>query len=212
METIWWRSRLATWAFGAAFLGLLSAGRVPAQAPPPPPDDLRARMEKLEQENKAMSDRLQQVLSGGPVQAAAARTEDEKRIQQLVADAVRAHDEEKKRADDKKKADEQAKKDAEGYVIGTDLGMTGTWRPTTGLWFSTPNGDFQSHMGFWMQWDTGYFSQSQNLKPASQIGTLEDDTFFRRIRPFWEGKAWDMVDWNLILVPGSFGCVAGVLE
>jgi hypothetical protein len=212
MQSISRRSRLATWACGAALLGLLSAGRVPAQAPPPPPDDLRARMEKLEQENKAMSDRIQQLLSGAPVQAAAARTEDERRLQQMVADAVKAQDDAKKAAEDKKKADEQAKKDAEGYAIGSDLGLTAKWRPTSGLWFSTPNEDFQLHMGFWMQWDTVYFAQSQNLKSPSQLGDLEDGTYFRRIRPFWEGKAWDMVDWNLILVPGSFGCVAGVLE
>jgi phosphate-selective porin OprO/OprP len=131
-----------------------------------PPDDLKGRVEKLEQQNQMLQDRLR-TLSGGTGK------------------------EEKK--------DEGPPKAPEDYVIGSVLGMTGTWRQTSGLWFQTPNGDFQMHMGFWMQWDTTSWTQSATTKPPNQLGNFQDGTYFRRIRPFWEGQAYDTIEWNLIL-------------
>src|SRR5262249_12155023 len=107
-----------------------------------------------------------------------------------------------------KDADEKAKTESEGFVIGSDLGLTASWRPDSGVWLETPNKDFQMHLGFWMQWDTVFWTQSPSLKPVSQIGDLEDGTYFRRIRPFWEGRAWDTVEWNLILALEQISAVS----
>jgi phosphate-selective porin OprO/OprP len=99
-----------------------------------------------------------------------------------------------------KKTEQQRTQDApDGFVIGSQLGLTARWRNTDGVWLETPNQDFRMHFGFWMQWDTTSFTQSAALKPPNQIGDLQDGTYFRRIRPFWEGTAYDTIEWNLIL-------------
>jgi hypothetical protein len=55
------------------------------------------------------------------------------------------------------------------------------------------------------------WTQNKALRLPNQVGDLEDGTFFRRIRPLWDGTAWDTVEWNVILaleqVQGSFSNV-----
>ena len=77
--------------------------------------------------------------------------------------------------------------------------MTARGNILNGVTFETPNKDFTSHIGMWFQYDSVWWSQSNRLKPASQIGDLEDGTFFRRIRPYWEGTAYENMEWFLML-------------
>jgi phosphate-selective porin OprO/OprP len=35
--------------------------------------------------------------------------------------------------------------------------------------------------------------------PSTGIGDLEDGVFFRRIRPSWDGQAWEVIEWNVEL-------------
>jgi phosphate-selective porin OprO/OprP len=107
-----------------------------------------------------------------------------------------------KRRDDERKAQEAAAKaqaEAEGYKVGTDLKMSGRWNPASGLTFETPNKDFVSHFGFLLQYDNVWFNQSPTLRPQSQLGDLQDGAFFRRIRPTWDGTAWEIMEWNVAL-------------
>jgi hypothetical protein len=127
----------------------------PAAAEPigvPPPDDIKGRLERLEQQNQVLQDRLR-TLTGGTDPPAANKADEER-----------------------KKEEERVRKEVEGYVIGTELGMTARWKTDTGLWFETPNGDFKMHMGFWMQWDTTSWTQSATTKPANQLGDFQDGT------------------------------------
>ncbi len=87
----------------------------------------------------------------------------------------------------------------QGYRVGSDLGMSVHWNVLNGVTFETPNRDFWSHLGFWFEYDTVAFTQSPRLNSPSQIGDLQDGSFFRRIRPEWEGGAWEVVEWDVIL-------------
>lgn len=78
----------------------------------------------------------------------------------------------------KKKAAEQqakAKAEAEGYKVGTDLGIKTHWDFHNGVWFETPNKDFTSHIGFRAEEDTVGWKQTI---PVSQVGDFQDGTFF----------------------------------
>ena len=102
-----------------------------------------------------------------------------------------------------RKAEEACKKaqaEAEGYEVGTDLKMSVRWNITNGVTFETPNKDFVSHLGFRFQFDNVWFDQRPDAlrrQPAAGgIGELEDGFFFRRIRPSWDGTAWEVMEWN----------------
>ena len=52
------------------------------------------------------------------------------------------------------------------------------------------------HFGFRFQNDAVWFTQSDNLRSSKQVGDLQDGVFFRRIRPSWDGVAWEVMEWN----------------
>lgn len=102
---------------------------------------------------------------------------------------------------DKSEADAnkaETKPDA-GYEVGSDLKMSARWDINNGLLFETPNKDFVAHFGVRTQVDFVGFSESPALKQSANFGTLEDGAFFRRIRPQWDGTAYDIVEWQLQL-------------
>jgi phosphate-selective porin OprO/OprP len=92
-----------------------------------------------------------------------------------------------------------AQAEADGYRVGSDLRMSAHWNPLNGVTLETPNKDFVTRLGFWFQYDSVSFTQFSNLRAASQLGELQDGTFFRRIRPEWEGTAWEVLEWDVIL-------------
>jgi len=91
-------------------------------------------------------------------------------------------------------------KDApKAYEVGSDLKMTARWNPANGVTFETANKDFVSHLGVRFQFDSVWFDETANLKPANQMGDLQDGCFFRRVRPSWDGTAYDVLEWNVEL-------------
>jgi phosphate-selective porin OprO/OprP len=116
-------------------------------------------------------------------------------VEKIVADYLKWREAEKKAAEEAARAAEEC----DGYKVGTDLKMSAHWNILNGVTFETPHKDFVSHLGLWFQFDSVAWSQSGTLKPASQIGDLQDGVFFRRIRPEWEGTAWEVMEWDVIL-------------
>jgi phosphate-selective porin OprO/OprP len=164
--------------------------------------ELKARLDKLEKENKEFRDKLKEVSPYVAPYGNEPPKQDSEKVKKIVNDVLKERDDKKKKDDDKKKKDDDKKKkqkDREGFVTGSDLGLTARWRSDQGLWFETKNKDVQSHIGFFFQWDTSYFTQSANLRPVSQLGDFQDGTFFRRMRPLWDGQAYDTIEWNVIL-------------
>ena len=94
---------------------------------------------------------------------------------------------------------QQAAAAEQGFRVGSDLSMTAHWNLLNGVTLETPHRDFWSHLGFWFEYDTVAFTQSKGLNSPSQIGDLQDGAFFRRIRPEWEGQAWEIIEWDVIL-------------
>src|SRR5262249_51242480 len=136
--------------------------------------EMKARLDKLEKQNEE----LRQKLESKPIQisatapAAPADVDKEKINKQIDAYL--------KQKDDKKKA---AQEEAEGFKVGSSLGISTRWNPDQGLMFETAKKDFVAHLGFFFQWDTVAFTQTPTSRLASQIGDLQDGTYFRRIRP-----------------------------
>ncbi len=190
MGNVVWRMRAGGLTFGLAVL-LIGAGAARADDLA----DLKARMDRIERENWELKQKLGGARQYTAYQTGAATAPEQEKVKKVVGEVL-------KERDDKKKAEEaatKARQDEEGFKAGSDLGLTARWRPDQGLYFETKNKDVQSHIGFFFQWDTVFFTQSPNLKPANQIGDLQDGTFFRRIRPLWDGQAYDTIEWNVIL-------------
>jgi phosphate-selective porin OprO and OprP len=116
-------------------------------------------------------------------------------VEKIVGDYLQQRDEAKRQQE----AADRAKAEADGHKVGTDLRMSAHWNPLNGVTLETPNKDFVSHFGFWFQYDSVWFNQNANLKSSSQVGDLQDGSFFRRIRPQWEGQAWEVMEWDVIL-------------
>ena len=38
--------------------------------------------------------------------------------------------------------------------------------------------------------------ERQHRRRSSQLGDFQDGVFFRRIRPSWDGQAWEVIEWN----------------
>jgi phosphate-selective porin OprO/OprP len=80
------------------------------------------------------------------------------------------------------------------------------WNTANGVTFETPNKDFVSHIGVRFQLDSVWFDQDHRLSaPAGGIGDLEDGVFFRRIRPSWDGQAYEVFEWNVELLLENLG-------
>jgi phosphate-selective porin OprO/OprP len=148
--------------------------------------DLKARLEKLEKQN----DELRQKLETQPIvpTAAASAEPNADQVRTIVAEYLTGQEEKKKQ--------EEADK---GHAVGSDLKMSARWNPSNGVTFETPNKDFVSHLGFRFQLDMVGFSQDSNLRKttaAGGINDLQDGVFFRRVRPSWDGTAYEIIEWN----------------
>jgi len=119
-----------------------------------------------------------------------------------------------KEKDDQKKAEDEAKKahgDPDSYVVGSNLGMTVKWETISdregnerggnvqaqqGPRLSTTDGDFTVHFGFRFQYDVVAWDQSPVSRLPSQLGDFEDGTYFRRLRPYFDGRVWQVVEFT----------------
>lgn len=153
--------------------------------------EMKARMDRLETQNRQLMEMLQQ----RQVQPASAQVSSNDDVRKVVAGILKEQDD-KKKADEAKKKQEAAEK---GYEVGTDLSMGVRWNPTNGVTFETPNKDFVSHIGVRFQLDSVFFNQSGGLDHPTPAGitNLQDGVFFRRVRPSWDGTAYDIFEWNV---------------
>ena len=82
--------------------------------------------------------------------------------------------------------------------VGSDMSIKAGFKNGTGLYMSTPNGDFTMHAGFWVQWDNVSW-RNNSLNAAAtpgNIGSLQDGDFWRRIRPFVEGTFYETYEYR----------------
>jgi phosphate-selective porin OprO/OprP len=214
-----WRKFLGLLFLGGTAAALLGGGSAYAADK----DDLSALQQQLEaqkqqlEQQKQMLDELQKKLGQvtqptltpadpipglppAPVPVAPPAASPEKdTIEKIVSDYLKKKDEEKKAKDEKEKAEKEAEKlakEEEGFKVGSDLSMSVRWNPLNGVTFQTPNKDFVSHIGVRFQMDSSWWHQTPATRTASQLTDFQDGVFFRRIRPSWDGQAWEVVEWN----------------
>src|SRR5262249_7877654 len=156
--------------------------------------ELRILLEQQGRQIEELKRQLQAVtasINPAPNEPASPKLDDQS-VKKLVSDYLKEQDQ-KKKADD---AAAKQKQEEEGYKVGTVLNMSARWNIANGVTFETPNKDFTSHLGFRFQLDSVWFDQDPALRSPRQIGDLEDGIFFRRIRPSWDGTAWEVMEWN----------------
>lgn len=155
---------------------------------------LQEQSKQIEELKKRL-DAAQTAASSGSVQGVSLAPQgkvDDDAVKKIVNDYLKESD--KKKKEDEAKA--KQKIEEEGYKVGTVLGMSARWDPTSGVRFETPNKDFTFHAGYRFQLDNVYFTQSNNIRPSAQIGDLQDGIFFRRSRPSFDGTLYEIIEFN----------------
>jgi phosphate-selective porin OprO/OprP len=200
-----WRRTLGALACGTAIV-LLAGGNVQAA------DDavlkqLMERLDRLEKQNEQLRQQVDGTASGGiaPYKAADEEKEKVNKLIDVYLKDKETKDKEKKKVEDARKDAEKKAKEEEGYKVGSETDLKARWNLDQGLIFETKNRDFWSHIGFFFQWDTVSFTQNPLLRAGTQLGPFTDGTFFRRIRPLWDGQAWGFAEWNVILALEQIG-------
>jgi phosphate-selective porin OprO and OprP len=190
-------------------------------------EELKARIDRLEQQNRELLQYFQQCKAlsngavlgtpgSGPLPSPQAVTnsppttpQNQDDIKKIVADFLNDTAAKNKAEEDAKKA----KEDEEGYKIGSVMTMTAYW--SNGLWLTTPNKDYTIHIGAWTLLDSVWFTQSPDTRaaqggfagPAQKVGSgaklgglgdMEDGESYRRIFPYVEGTFFDVFEYRLI--------------
>jgi len=177
-------------------------------------DDLRARVERLEQENREL-----RAAQTAPSRAefAPPQAPDQTTIDALVDQRLAEREAEKKQQEEQKKQEAAE----QGYVIGSDLSAKARFKDGLFPWIETPHKDFTLHISCWTQLDNVWWAESAglyqkltivgtnpiNAGPAQGvasgpllggIGDLQDGVFMRRIRPNFEGTFWENGEYRII--------------
>lgn len=173
MRSLWrktWR-KLAAVAVAGVLAGM-TADQVYSQDTSP--NALLQRLVRLEQQNRELQQKLQNVQS--PVTADGGV--DAKTVENIVSNYLQAQ---------AKKED--AKKKNEPVAVGSDLNFKANWK--NGLNLETANKDFQVHVGGRLHFDMGVFDQDEETMP-----TFHDAAGFRRGRLRVDGKMWEIFQWT----------------
>ena len=171
-----------------ALLILLTARNGVAQPTAPP-----VLPQTIEAAPVAGVERLNSVVSGAPVDEAAVRS--------IVKEALSEHDA-------KKKADDVLKEKAVSQGGGGVVPLRTYW--DNGLMFASPSNDWKFHFGGRFQAETVFFAQPLNLRgtppgnggiqasaPGAGVGTLDDGSYFRRVRLRSDGVGYDVFEYVL---------------
>lgn len=177
---------------------LMTIGQA-AQAQYPGTETLIQRLDRLEKQNEALKNRLEKIESdSGSVNGQdGPASGDTKKVQKIVADDLMTQDKEKKA----KEAEAKEKFEDEGYKVGTDMKINVRWDKFFGVQLETPNNDFRLHPGVLFQLDSVHWSQDK--VSINQIGDWQDGLFFRRVRPYFDGVLWEVVEFNMGLALDS---------
>jgi phosphate-selective porin OprO/OprP len=196
------------WALALTGCALWGAAAGTAKGEEPPDlrslrEEVRQRQEEIDRQTRLIEEMKKRVGQlDGRTAAPAAPDDlpppppaDRGTVEKMVGEYLQRRDAERAAQE----AAEKARADEEGYKVGSDLKMSVHWSPLNGVTFETPHRDFWSRLGLYAQFDNVWFTQSPGLKSPSQIGDLQDGFFFRRIRPEWEGQAWEVMEWDVLL-------------
>jgi phosphate-selective porin OprO/OprP len=190
LERMWRHLSRVTVGSCAALLlvaGTAAPGRADDSSKDREIQELKARQEEMAKQLEY----LQRFIQNQRINTGATTSRGE--VEDIVADYLKVQDQKKK----EEEATAKKKQEDEGARVGTVFGpMTARWDINNGVRLETPNKDFSNHFGFRFQDDWVWFNQSRFTKFTGQPGELFDGTFFRRVRPSWDGTAWEVIEWN----------------
>ncbi len=142
--------------------------------------EMRARMERLEQQNRALQRRLDRV---------APLTDDPDGMVEPSDDRLDA----RFTADEKKPAATKAPAAPEPYEVGSDTKMNAYWK--NGVEIESKNKDFRLHIGGRTQMDLGAYNAPDNVQfNPGGTGAIRDGFNFRRGRLRADGVLYDTLE------------------
>jgi len=180
------RSRLS--ALALAFAGSMAF----AQEAPDPIAELARRIDALERENQELRESVLRLPAAEQPQPA---LQPDPQVGPLEADPERAPIDAPFFAATDAPADGGAAAAAapdQGYVVGSDLSMSATWR--NGLEIETKNKDFRVHVGGRYQFDTSWYNAESNVQRNINL-PYTDGVDFRRARFRIDGTMYEVIDW-----------------
>jgi phosphate-selective porin OprO/OprP len=197
---------------GGIFLLLLRGSPVQAQDGKVL-EELRARLERLEQENAALQKRLQELeqkkgeTPAGPAASSPAVTEQE--VRKLVEEALREEANKKtapESADRGKTAEKEGQKSSGGagefYQVGSDPNLRALYKDGR-FWIESPHKDFGSWIGGYVQqdwvWNGVPGRLANDFRVPNGANPFQDQAFPRRARIDMFGYAWEQVEWGVEL-------------
>jgi len=181
------------------------------------PEELRARLDRVEKLNQELLKRLEALESGGntgsPVILQGKEAEgtvpglDKDAVKKIVGDYLKTEDEKKKKKEEEKKKEEAE----QWYEVGKDLGMTARWN--NGLHVETKDKAFRIHPTGRFQWDLVWMTAPDNVMfGRGGVGDVLDASAFRRARVGVEGTMWEVINFHFepdffntlnVLTPGT---------
>lgn len=152
--------------------------------------DLKARIDRLEQQNRELIDMLKGIQKAAPA-ANPTSTPTNALSPQDVRQIITGYFAEQ---DGAKKAEEKAKVDT-GFVVGKQTGLTGAWKNHQ-PWFETSDGAFRIHVGgrFQPDWVFGASADSAVVSGKGGTGPFQEGFNFRRARLEADGWLYEVID------------------
>ncbi len=162
----------------------------PTVAPTTEASDLKARIDRLEQQNRELMELLRGIQKT-PAPATPTSTPTNVLSPQDVRQIINGYFAEQEGA---KKAEEKAKS-ATGFVVGKQTGLTGTWKNHQ-PWFETSDGAFRIHVGGRFQPDWVFGATADNAVTTGKGGTgaFQEGFNFRRARLQADGWIYEVID------------------
>lgn len=219
IRTSGWRGMLRTVvsaARAAVLLGVISAGSAVTSQMAHADDplaELRARIEKLEQDNQdlrsalnqratAVSDPLVSVVPPAPGEVDKEETEEERKIGSVVEKYLRRQA--AQTATQPAPSSEDSVQDHKIAMLESNVGglmnklnaprgATGTFG-NDGLFFTSNDGNFKNHIGAVVQWDYVGMGPANNVIPPNGYA-LQDSVTARRLRLRGEGTMYQHFDY-----------------
>jgi phosphate-selective porin OprO/OprP len=182
MPRKWWSKLLLAFLTGLATATF--AGHAVAQEA-----DVEALMRRIERLERALEAKGLEAKLGTPVATENAGAVDARTVEDIVGSYLQRQAEAKKK--DEAKKEEKKDKEPEFVAVGSDMNMKAQWN--NGMWFYSPNKDFQFHVRGRIQQDWGWFSPSESLEPRG----WHDGAEFRRARLGVQGSAWEVLQYTV---------------
>lgn len=159
--------------------------------------DLKSRIEAVEQQNRQLTQELEQqrilIKSQTGSQAATDRSRIEAEVDAVFSES--GDDNHIRSVIRDYLAEQEAQKTVDGgHSVGSNLSMHASWH--NGLEVATQNKDFRVHVGGRTQFDSSWFHADSDVQSdPTLVNPIRDGVDFRRARIRIDGVMYDRIEW-----------------